>query len=249
MSDIAKSPGGSGGRRLDVLRVLQAADGPMSIAQITGELDVHPNTVRFHLDTLVDEGRVEHAECEHKGRGRPAQMFRAVRQMDRGGTRHYRLLAEILTIGMAADENASAKALAAGRVWGQRLRPLDDAAKPVDAEESVDRLVELCDELGFAPERRESEGETQVGLRHCPFLELAESRTDVICPIHLGLMQGALESWGAPVEVGRLDAFAEPDLCLAHLSAVAADGRRSTGGGVRVEHTPAGPVRLEGATG
>jgi predicted ArsR family transcriptional regulator len=49
-------------------------------------------------------------------------------------------------------------------------------------------------------------------------LELAETRKAVICPIHLGLMQGALETWGAPVTVDRLDAFAEPDLCLAHLS-------------------------------
>jgi predicted ArsR family transcriptional regulator len=57
-----------------------------------------------------------------------------------------------------------------------------------------------------------------VGLRHCPFLELAETRKAVICPIHLGLMQGALETWQAPVTVDRLDAFAEPDLCLAHLS-------------------------------
>jgi hypothetical protein len=31
-------------------------------------------------------------------------------------------------------------------------------------------------------------------------------------------MQGAMGSWGAPVTVDRLEAFAEPDLCLAHLA-------------------------------
>jgi predicted ArsR family transcriptional regulator len=227
MSDIAKPAGEPGGRRLDVLRVLQAADAPMSILAIADVLGVHPNTVRFHLDTLVSGGRVEHAETDHKGRGRPALMFQAVRQMDRGGTRHYRLLAEILTLGFAADSDPGSKALAAGRAWGERLKPLPDAAKPVDATESVDQLIDLLDELGFAPERHESEavldGDMQVRLRHCPFLELAESRTDVVCPIHLGLMQGALDTWDAPVEVGRLDAFAEPDLCLAHLTALADD--------------------------
>jgi predicted ArsR family transcriptional regulator len=221
----------------------------MSIAQIAEQLEVHPNTVRFHLDTLVDDGQVEPAEPDHRGRGRPALMFQAVQGMDRGGTRRYRLLAEILTIGLATDEDPSTKALAAGRAWGQRLKPLEDSAKPIAAEESVDRLVELCDELGFAPERRESEGEMQLALRHCPFLELAESCTDVVCPIHLGLMQGALEAWDAPVAVERMDAFVEPGLCVAHLNPVAAGGRVPGTGRVRVQHSPAGPVRVEGAAG
>lgn len=70
----------------------------------------------------------------------------------------------------------------------------------------------------FAPERRSSDGAQQVGLRHCPFLELAEGRPGVVCPVHLGLMRGALETWAAPVTVERLEAFAEPDLCLVHLA-------------------------------
>ncbi len=89
-----------------------------------------------------------------------------------------------------------------------------DAKSP---ERAISRLIDVLDQLGFAPERRRVDGEQQVGLRHCPFLELAESQTAVVCPIHLGLMQGALETWGAPVTVERLDAFVEPDLCLAHL--------------------------------
>lgn len=222
----------------------------MTIAQIADRLNVHPNTVRFHLDTLVDDGQVELAAPDHRGRGRPALMFEAVRGMDRGGTRRYRLLAEILTIGLATDEDASTKALAAGRAWAQRLRPLTEAGQPVDCAESVDRLVELCDDLGFAPERRESDraGETQVGLRHCPFLELAETSTDVVCPIHLGLMQGALEAWDAPIEVNRMDAFVEPGMCLAHLTPVPGASAASTGR-VQVEHSAAGPIRVEGARG
>jgi hypothetical protein len=31
-------------------------------------------------------------------------------------------------------------------------------------------------------------------------------------------MQGVLESAAAPIGVDRLDAFVEPDLCLAHLT-------------------------------
>lgn len=221
MSDIARSSKEPAGRRLDVLHVLKAARAPMSIVAIADELGVHPNTIRFHLATLLSEGRVEQLEPDRKGPGRPPMMFRAVRQMDRGGPRRYRLLAEILTNGFAADRNPRAKALAAGRAWGRRLQPPTAGAErsgTIGMEESIDHLVGLLDELGFAPERRESGGEKQIGLRHCPFLELAETRSSVVCPIHLGLMQGALETWHAPVAVDQLDAFVEPDLCLAHLT-------------------------------
>jgi predicted ArsR family transcriptional regulator len=216
MSVITRSAQQPPGRRRDVLRVLRSANAPMSIVAIADVLDVHPNTVRFHLDNLVSTGRVEQVAPERKGPGRPPLMFRATRQMDRGGPRRYRLLAEILSIGFGAGRDADARALAAGRAWGRKLEsPRLTAAGTIDAGESIEHLVDLLDELGFAPERR---GDEYVGLRHCPFLELAETRTSVVCPIHLGLMQGALETWQAPVTVDRLDAFAEPDLCLAHLS-------------------------------
>lgn len=191
----------------------------MSVAQVARELDVHPNTVRFHLATLVSEGRVERVKSDHRGPGRPPVMVQATRQMDRGGPRRYRLLAEILALGFAADDDPGAKARAAGRAWGRRLGT--PGARAPGVQESIDRLVAMLGELGFAPERRESEGRQQVGLRHCPFLELAEADPEVVCPIHLGLMQGALETWRAPVAVDRLDPFYEPDMCLAHLSPAA----------------------------
>jgi predicted ArsR family transcriptional regulator len=214
MSQVT-SIGESAGRRRQVLRVLRASPDPMSIVAIADVLGVHPNTVRFHLDSLVGDGQVEQVEPGRKGPGRPPLMFQAVRQMDRGGTRHYRLLAEILTAAFAAERDPRAKALAAGRAWGRKLDSLP--ADATSAEDAIDHLIDVLDDLGFAPERRATNGEEQVGLRHCPFLELAENRTSVVCPVHLGLMQGALETWGAPVAVERLDAFVEPDLCLAHL--------------------------------
>ncbi len=192
----------------------------MSIAAIADVLGVHPNTVRFHLDSLIADGQVEHVEPGRKGPGRPPLMFRAVRQMDRGGTRHYRLLAEILAMAFAAERDPGAKARAAGRAWGRKVDstlPSQPAAAS-SGDDAVDQLVDMLDELGFAPERRVSNGKQQIGLRHCPFLELAENRTNVVCPVHLGLMQGAVETWGAPVSVDRLEAFVEPDLCLAHLT-------------------------------
>jgi predicted ArsR family transcriptional regulator len=210
----------TGRRRREVLRLLRSSPVPLSIVAIAEELGVHPNTVRFHLDSLLAGRQVEQVEHGRKGPGRPPLMFQAVRQMDRGGTRHYRMLAEILTEALAAERNPRAKAVAAGRAWGRSLESSARAPHALSAEEAVDRLVGVLDDLGFAPERRMSGGEHLVGLRHCPFLELAETRDSVVCPIHLGLMRGALETWAAPVSVDRLDAFVEPDLCLAHITPV-----------------------------
>jgi predicted ArsR family transcriptional regulator len=216
----------TGRRRREVLRVLRSSPAAMSIAALAERLGVHPNTVRFHLDSLIADDQVEQVEYGRTGPGRPPLMFRAVRQMDRGGTRHYRLLAEILITALAAERDPRAKAMAAGRAWARELdsRLESPPAETAGAEEAIDKLVAALDELGFAPERRSSNGDQHVGLRHCPFLELAEARASVVCPIHLGLMQGALELWAAPVSVDRLEAFVEPDLCLAHITPVGADG-------------------------
>ncbi|HEY3995731.1 MAG TPA: helix-turn-helix domain-containing protein [Mycobacterium sp.] len=213
------SSGESASRRREVLRLLRKSPDPMSIAAIAEVLGVHPNTVRFHLDTLVGDGQVEHVELDRKGPGRPPLMFQAVRQMDRGGTRHYRLLAEVLATAFANEPDAGAKALAAGRAWGRKLDSGIEAppADATSADDAINHLVDVLDDLGFAPERQEVDGQQRVGLRHCPFLELAENRTSVVCPVHLGLMQGAMETWKAPVSVDRLEAFVEPDLCVAHL--------------------------------
>jgi predicted ArsR family transcriptional regulator len=195
--------------------MLRTSSSPLSIVEIANELGVHVNTVRFHLDSLVSDGKVEQVQPARRGPGRPPLMFRAIPQMDRGGTRHYRMLAEILAIDLAAQQDSSSRAVAAGRAWGERL---GSPVAPPGVDQSIDHLVDLLDELGFEPERRAADGKQQLGLRHCPFLELAEQQSGVVCPIHLGLMRGALETWSAPVTVERLEAFVEPDLCLAHLT-------------------------------
>lgn len=78
-------------------------------------------------------------------------------------------------------------------------------------------LVGVLDDIGFAPEVRTDKGDSQIRLHHCPFLDLVEDHRWVVCPIHLGLMQGALDGLSSPVTIDRLDPFAQPDLCIAHL--------------------------------
>ncbi|MFC7868057.1 helix-turn-helix domain-containing protein [Streptomyces murinus] len=70
-----------------------------------------------------------------------------------------------------------------------------------------------------APETADENTPERIRLRHCPFLELAEEHGELICPLHLGLIQGALDRLDAPLTATRLEPFAEPDSCYAHLSA------------------------------
>lgn len=213
------------GRRAHVLRVLREAQQPLGIAEIANRLGIHANTVRFHLDTLVEHGQVERSRARPGTPGRPPQLFAPVRAMDPTGPRHYQVLAEALATTLAADPDPHARSLEAGRRWGRgHASALTDATEtsvPPDAAEAIEHLVVLLDELDFAPEQRLGD-RSQIGLRRCPFLELAVDRAEVVCPIHLGLMQGAMESWSSLVTVDRLDAFVEPDLCVAHLTTIGA---------------------------
>jgi predicted ArsR family transcriptional regulator len=213
----ASDPRGTGATprsatRHDVLAALRDAPGPTSIAQLAEELGIHVNTVRFHLVRLVEIGQVEQVEPERSGPGRPASLFRAVVGMDTGGPRRFLMLAEILARSLTAGPAPARHAVEAGRAWGQEV------PAPARRKNPVNHLVAVLDDIGLAPERARSDRD-RIGLRHCPFLELAQTHRSVVCPVHLGLMRGVLESVGASVTVDRLDPFVRPDLCVAHLSA------------------------------
>ncbi|MYR59442.1 helix-turn-helix domain-containing protein [Streptomyces sp. SID625] len=243
MSNVAAGQGSP--RRRDVLDVLRSAAGPLGVAETAERIGVHPNTVRFHLDALVAEGRVERRTEEPRragrrpGPGRPRTVYAPRPGMDRAGVRGYHLLARML-LGELASRGPGARdaAVSTGRAWGRTLvqpqpQPL---ASPVGASsgpspaaaDSADRLVALLGELGFDPV---SEGGGRDGppgrirLRHCPFLELAEEQGELVCSLHLGLMQGALAALGAPLTASGLEPFATADSCLAHLAAAPTGAR------------------------
>ncbi|MFI2643980.1 helix-turn-helix transcriptional regulator [Streptomyces sp. NPDC018610] len=239
------SPGRENARRREVLDVLRAASAPLGVADIAGRIGVHANTVRFHLDALVAEGVVERRSEEpsgpagrpRQGPGRPRTVYAPTPGMDRGGTRGYRLLARMLLSRWAVEgPGARESATEAGRAWGRFLvDPLPPFAQPT-AEGTAARLVALLDDLGFDP-APEGGGAGRppgsVRLRHCPFLELAEEYGELVCSLHLGLMQGALTELRAPLTATGLEPFATPDSCLAHLGHM--DGQDSPG--------PDGPAR------
>ena len=209
-------------RRRQVLDTIQRAAEPVGVSEIANQLGVHPNTVRFHLEALEGDGIVERVPDTPSGPGRPRVGYRARPGLARGGARRYRVLAEILLSHLSAtsDDPATA-ATAAGRAWGAHLVP-----RPAPSRRSHPRRRGQPAD-GDAPRpglrartrRRATTAQPdRIRLRHCPFLELAEPHRDLVCPVHLGLMQGALTELRAPITVTALTPFAETTACLAHLT-------------------------------
>jgi predicted ArsR family transcriptional regulator len=218
---------GAGSRRARVLEVLREADEPLGAADVAARTGGHVNTARFYLDALVAEGTVVRALDPPSGAGRPRAVYAPRPGMNRAGIRSYRLLAQILLSNLSsAGPDAAETARQAGRTWGGYLSGPPVPFQRLSGEEAVARLTALLDDLGFAPEPGQPEPGQHVPpsvirLRHCPFLELAEEYGDLVCRIHLGLMQGALAELRAPVTAARLEPFAEPGACLARLEPAA----------------------------
>jgi predicted ArsR family transcriptional regulator len=204
-----------GASRTDVTAKLREAEGPISVAQVASRTGLHINTARFHLDGLVSDGVATRTVEDRGTRGRPRVLYTS---RDAGGPRSFGLLAQMLTALVASLDGANGAALGVGRTWGRNLVDRVATAPSPDLDESLARFSTLLDAIGFQPEiARSPDGKVEVRLHHCPFREVAERHADVVCALHLGLMQGALSQLHAPVEVLPLKPFVTPNLCTAPL--------------------------------
>jgi predicted ArsR family transcriptional regulator len=208
-----------GARRRQVLEVIYRSPAPLGASEIAGQADIHPNTARFHLGALMADGVIERMVEEPCGPGRPRVVYRTRPGMARGRERRYRILAEIL-LGCAPGAASGRAAADAGRAWGERAIGRAAPLEQVSGGEAISRVLVLLDELAFAPETVTAEDDlpTRVRLRHCPFLELAERHRDIVCPLHLGLIQGAFAGLASPVTATELTPFGESDACVVHLA-------------------------------
>lgn len=186
-----------------VLDSLRGAGRMLTLAELTDRTGLHRNTVRGHLDHLVEQDRVTRFPVRSGGRGRPAWGYLA-------RDSEYAALAMALASGLddAPDEEpgGASPAVRGGRAWGERLR--SQVATDADTTER-DRLVRALEHTGFSPE---PDGDV-VRLRSCPLIDAARAHPDVVCAAHLGLVEGVLGGSGA-----RLRPFAEPGACVVDLS-------------------------------
>ncbi len=211
-------PSAAPGPAQRVLSTLGPAGQTASVTDLSAATGTHPNTVRRALSDLHTAGLVQRSRVPTGGRGRPHYTYSlttAGRHAQPTGRafREYRSLTEAFATHLAQrSDDAGADARAIGRTWGASLAEEQNSSARPAAE---DRVTDLLAELGFGPVP-DDEG---TALRTCPLLELAKEMPEVICQVHQGLVEGALESYGAPAGDVQLTPFAEVGACRLRLHA------------------------------
>ncbi len=180
---------------------------------------MHLNTVRSHLRVLAEAGLVS-ARRERRTRpGRPRVLYEAAAEPpDARALASYRLLAQILASSLGSERDPSARAEEAGQAWGAHLVQKPSPFTSISKEETIDEVVRLHEQYGFRPELRQAKSGQELVLKRCPFQELATTYQAVVCPLHLGLIRGALAELAIGVEADSLEPFAEPGACVGHLT-------------------------------
>ncbi|MET9887439.1 helix-turn-helix domain-containing protein [Streptomyces sp. NPDC006430] len=207
-------------QRHAVLQHLRSQPRPVTAAALAQECGLHVNTVREHLDALVESGLAVRERGEAAGRGRPAWRYLS-RPPQQSAVREYAGLAAVLA-GQIAKSSADpqAEAVAAGEEWGRALVAGQEPSR--NSAQARGRILALLGEIGFAPEPEDAaeaegegrnQGETRVRLPHCPFIEVAREHPGVICNVHAGLVRAGYSALGGVPDGVSLHPFAEPGAC------------------------------------
>ena len=169
---------------------------PLATADISESLDLHPNTVRPHLERMREAGLLD---VEVGGRGdvgRPQHRYSIAANAPSLGFEPPTMpVLARMVLAMAARLQASADdAEAVGRPEGAlRARPYQQAPSTLEA------LVSDLDRLGFDPVVTDAAGDPDaavVAFSHCPFAELAEAHPELVCGLHRGLVAGFVAEMG-----------------------------------------------------
>lgn len=177
-------------------------------------MGLHPNMARRHLRTLAEQGLVDETS-KQAGRGRPPIEY-TLTAAGRGALAgqvgelgdDYRRLTEAFAIHLAQrGAHAASEARAIGRSWGTALA---QAPERLTGRGRRGKLVGLLARLGFSPVIR---GRDEVALLTCPLLDAARTHPEIVCQVHLGLVQGADEQLGGQGSAARIEPFAEIGCC------------------------------------
>lgn len=209
--------------RSALLELLEAQPEPTTLAALVSATGLHANTVREHLEALERDGFVTRHQAPPEGRGRPAWLYEAV-PADGGSSEYAGLAATLAATIQRTSREPAQDAMAAGVDWGHQLAVEHGHPERASAAAARREVVAMLDDIGFAPQPNDRH--TVVRLTRCPLLEAAHKYPDVVCAVHLGLVRGALEEYGAETDGTDLVPFAEPGACRLHLAARPGADRR-----------------------
>lgn len=202
--------------RAALLATLRVQAEPTTLGALAAAAGLHENTVREHLDALVELGLATRFTAPPAGRGRPAWLYEATGAAAGEGGEYAGLASALARTIHQRSPSPVEDALEAGRDWGHDLAGQRGAVPEKSATAARRRVVGLLDEMGFEPET--DARASSVRLTRCPLLEAAHKYPDIVCGVHLGLAQAALEEYGADPDGAELVPFAEPGACRLRLA-------------------------------
>jgi predicted ArsR family transcriptional regulator len=192
--------------REHIWRLLQEADRPLSLEDISQATTLHVNTIRTHLDVLRAAGRVERSRSTSDGgRGRPRWLYAPVNEDP------YHHLAQDLSQALAAADDPATAEEAAAR-W--RLADGVGQQEVATPDEAVAVAAQALERLGF--DVATSPVGDAVYLGNCPYAALVAEHPS-ICDIHARAVEQLLAETGQDVELESLDVFPRRGVCVAHL--------------------------------
>ena len=173
---------------------------PLATSEIAATLDLHPNTVRPHLERMREVGLLDQRIDNDGGVGRPQHLYSLAADAPSLGLEPPAMpaLARML-LSVAAEAGLDANdATAAGREQGAQ-----DAERFEPDSPCIEALMTQLEYLGFDPEATGGSDGVTIAFTHCPFRELAEANPDLVCGLHRGMVEGFVEALGTG-SVGRL---------------------------------------------
>lgn len=184
--------------RVEILHLVQ--DHPeRTIAELVASTGLHPNTVREHLQRLIDDGYVVAATEHRTTRGRPRVLYSAAD-------------------GVVARSAVQRRRVRAAAERGDLMRRVIPGPVPeldTAALHQIDALVEDLVDAGFDP--LVDEDELTVELTPCAHASAQAAHREVLCSVHLGIMQSVLSAATGPLSVDGMRSSCDPRECVVQL--------------------------------
>jgi predicted ArsR family transcriptional regulator len=178
---------------------------PLSTGEIADTLDLHPNTVRPHLERMRDVGILDQTVESRGAVGRPQHRYSLVPDAPSLGLEPpvFPTLARMLVRMGALAGVERTEAVEAGREQGEA-----DAAQFPVGTPCEQALMAQLDLLGFDPEIDGGDGAVTVAFTRCPFRDLAVANPDLVCGLHRGMVEGLVQTVGGAQVRGFQDVAA-----------------------------------------
>jgi len=192
--------------RRQLYRYVVGQPEPVGREQAAAAVGVARHVAKFHLDKLEEEGLLEAEYARPAGRsgpgaGRPAKLYRRsshdleVSLPERRYDLAARVMAEAITIaelqGVPIGAALREAAAEAGRELGREARMKSGVR--ASGRDTLAAVEQVLTERGYEPKNVGQELE----LANCPFHNLAQKYTNLICGINFDLIDGLLDEAGA----------------------------------------------------